>query len=69
MKRNPWALSDTAAAARDSAILDQFLAAKRQAETVMLDDRRVARALDRQFGNVAVREALLRAVNRRMAQQ
>lgn len=69
MKRNPWALTDAEAAARDAAILNQFLAAKRHAETVHSHDRRVVRALDRQFGNPAVREALLRAVNRKMAER
>lgn len=67
--RNPWALTPEQATARDEAIYQQFLAAKQHAETVYVDERRVARFLEKQFGNVAVRYALLRAINRRMAQR
>lgn len=69
MKRNPWALTEADAAARDEAVLDQFMAAKQQAERVCLDDAAVQLMLERQFGHPAVKQAVLRAVNRRRAAQ
>lgn len=66
VKRNPWALTDEQARARDDAILTQYLAAVERADKFG-NEAQGTEWLKRQFGHPEVRSAMMRAVVRRQA--
>lgn len=64
--KNPWALSEAQAIAREDAIYDQFLAAVKAADRFA--NQEMAEAwLKYQFRNTAVREAIMASLLRRSA--
>ncbi len=64
MKRRPWVLTEAEARARDEAIFEQFTDAAKRADRFARPVQGMA-WLKRQFGNLAIRQAIMRAVVRK----
>jgi len=66
-RANPWAISAEQAAAREDAIFDQFQAEIKSADRRFSTEQRKAAYLDKQYGNRAVKAAIMAALMRRSA--
>lgn len=67
--RNPWALTEAEAIARDDAILADYMAAMAEAKRRFVRDEQIDQWLHARFGKVPIYAAIIRAANRRILAQ